>query len=175
MTDVGLASVMVGISQLLGILFILFCALKKYYSWFFLFSAQMSWFVYSIYIDKFDIIALIVICISIAALSFTWRNSEFGFSTIKEKYICFGITLIAFGSCFLSPTDNILTVNEVVFQILTLEGIAFLAFKTLDGWVLLAIANLFYWQATISDTITIIVIGILVYGFGIYSWKKELT
>lgn len=175
MTDVGLASVMVGITQILGIFFIVFLVLKKYYSWFFLFAAQASWFIYSIYIDKFDIIALIVICISVAALSFTWRNSELGFSLTKEKYICFGITLIAFGSCFLSPADNILTVNEVVFQLLTIEGLAFLAFKTIDGWVLLAIANFFYWQDTISDTITVIVIGLLVYGFGIYNWKKELT
>ena len=175
MTDVGLASVMVGITQILGIFFIVFLVLKKYYSWFFLFAAQASWFIYSIYIDKFDVIALIVICISIAALSFTWRNSKFGFSLMKEKYICFGITLIAFGSCFLLPADNILAVNEVVFQLLTIEGLAFLAFKTIDGWVLLAIANLFYWQDTISDTITVIVIGTLVYGFGIYNWKKELT
>lgn len=173
--DIVLASMMVSVTQILSIIFILFLTLKKYYSWVFLFCAQTNWFIYSIYIDKFDIIALIVICISVAALSFAWRKSKFGFSPIKEKYICFGITLIAFGSCFLSPADDILTVNEVVFQILTIEGLAFLAFKTIDGWVLLAIANLFYWQDTISDTITVIVIGTLVYGFGIYNWKKELT
>jgi len=175
MTDVGLASVMVGVTQILSIFFILSLVLKKYYSWFFLFAAQTSWFIYSIYIDKFDIIALIVIYISVTALSFTWKHSEFGFSHTKEKYICFGATLIAFGSCFLSPADNILTVNEVIFQILTLEGLAFLAFKTIDGWVLLILATLFYWQDTVSDTITVIVIGTLVYGFGIYNWKKELT
>lgn len=175
MTDVGLASIMVGVTQILGILFILFLVLKKNYSWFFLFSAQASWFIYSIFLDKFDIIALIVICLSIAALSFTWKNSEFGFSTMKEKSICFGITLIAMGSCFMSPDYNVLPFNEAVFQILTLEGMAFLAFKTLDGWVLLILANLFYWQETVSDTITVIVIGTIVYSIGLYNWKKELT
>lgn len=173
--DIVLASMMVSVTQILTIIFILFLTLKKYYSWIFLFCAQTNWFIYSLYIGKFDIIAVIVIGLSLFALGYSWNRSIFGFSSRKERSIFMGITIIAIGLCFMSPGYIILQVNEILFQVLTFEGMVFLAFKTIDGWVLLMMANLFYWQNTVQDTIAVIILGTLVYGFGMYNWKKELT
>ena len=176
MTDVGLASIIVGVSQIFGLCFMIFCICGKYFSWIFLILYQGILLVYTINEGKFDEVSAFVIVICLVAL-YMWRKSDFIYPSKKGVIIVFPIALIAVGVCSLSPyyTNSGLPMNEVLFQILTAMGLAALAFKTIDGWIWLLIANCFCWQDTISDTITVIVIGCLFYGYGFYRWKKVIT
>lgn len=174
MTDVGLASIVVGISNIFGLCFMLLAIFGKYYSWIFLLLSQGIWLFYTISEDKFDIVSLLIVIIAITALYF-WRLTDFGYASHKERIIIWTVSFIAMGCCFLSPYYVTLPQHEIIFQIFTAAGLASLAFKTVDGWIWLLIANLFYWQESVSDTITVIVIGCCLYGFGIYKWRRMIT
>lgn len=175
MNNIVDTSLMVGLSEAVGLLFFILCSMKKCYSWLFLLLAQGSWFLYSYHLNKLDVVSLLLSSISIAAYLYIWDHSEYEYATMKERYIVITICLIAIGVCCISPSYSILPVNEVLFQILNIAGIMYLAFKILDGWIFLLIANLFCWQNTVQDTVFIILLGCLIYGFGFYNWKKDLT
>lgn len=177
MSDVGLASTLAGITNILGILFLILCAFKKYYSWIILLIAHGSWFIFSLYMaSKIDYTSLIAIVVGITALYY-WRKVEYDYSTTLERGI-YGFTLlIALGvvNNVLNPSLNIsIPFNEIVFQNVTMIGLILLAFKVIDGWVVLWLGNFFYWSNTTVETILLILLGTFIYGYGFFNWRKDI-
>lgn len=173
MMNEGLIAMMAGITEILGIIFIIFCTLKKYFSWAFLLLGQGIWLSFSYYgLDKIDLISLLMIAICLSAL-LIWRETIFGYSTLIERIIIIGsISLIILFICLF---DSNLRINEILCQMFTVSGICFLSMKCIDGWIVLGIANFFYWQNTLTDTLAVIILGCMLYGFGFYYWRKEVT
>lgn len=175
MTEIGLASVVAGISNTLGLFALVFCILKKYYGWIFLLLSQSLWLAYTIHADKIDVVSILLILISGIALYF-WRLTDFAYALKKERIIIILATLGGFIFCFFPPLPATLPPNnEIVFQILVTVSLISLAFKIVDGWLWAIAANCFAWQPAVSDTFCVIIGGICVYGYAFYNWKKEVT
>lgn len=173
MSDVGTTTVIAGITNILGIMFIVFCTLKKQYSWFFLLLSQTIWFIYSYYgLDKVDWISLSIIFMSIISLSY-WHKMKFVYSSYIEKIIILSSSGLTLAFTYLYNPN--LQFHIVVFQLIMIIGLYCLFMKFVDGWIVLMIANCFCWQNNTLDTISIIAMGIVVYGFGFYNWRKEVT
>lgn len=156
----------------LGFGFLILCAFKKCYSWIVMLIAQSSWFIFNLYYAKVDYIALYLIALCGAALYF-WRHTKYEYETKKIRE--WVIALVAFALIFVYATHDIENFNNVIFQILTIVGFNLLTFKVIDGWAWLFVANLFYWDESIYITACLIVLGSMVYAFGFYNWRKEIT
>ena len=131
MTDVGLASLIVGISNIFGLCFLIFCVWRKYFSWIFLILSQGIWLGYTISEDKFDEVSALVIVICLVAF-YMWRRTDFIYTPKESVMITLPIALIVVGCCSLSPHYTNLPVNEILFQILTAMGLAAQDYRWLD-------------------------------------------